>query len=139
MKLIFSAAEIAKFAESFAPVVSVADADMNKDLPEGSERSNMTGQMVSDLLELMSKKGLVKENGPMSVTVTDAGELCVDISEEFTTEFTGVYFKHVLNMMGPIMALMEVMKVQQEDMEALNKKWFSKSTEETVDMSDFEL
>ena len=126
MKLLFSAAEIAKFAESFAPVTSFADADMNKDLPEGSEPSNMTGQMVSDLMKLMSKKGLVKENGPVSITVTDDGELCVDIIEEFTTEFTGVYFKHVLAMLPPITALMKVMKVQQKDMEELQVKWFLK-------------
>lgn len=140
MKLLFSAAEIAKFAESFAPVTSFADADMNKDLPEGSEPSNMTGQMVSDLVELMSKKGLVKENGPVSITVTDAGELCVDINEEFTTEFTGVYFKHVLNMMKPIMALIEVMKVQQKDMEELQTKWFPQpdyTLGEPADLDDF--
>lgn len=135
MKLLFSAAEIAKFAESFAPVTSFADADMNKDLPEGSEPSNMTGQMVSDLMKLMSKKGLVKENGPVSITVTDDGELCVDIAEEFTTEFTGVYFKHVLAMLPPITALMKVMKVQQKDMEELQVKWFLQP--EPADLGDF--
>ena len=124
MKLLFSAAEIAKFAESFAPVTAFADADMNKDLPEGSEPSNMTGQMVSDLLDLMSKKGLVKENGPVTIKMTKKGELCIKIDEEFTQEFTSVYFKHVLAMLPPITALMKVMKVQQEDMEELQVKWF---------------
>ena len=124
MKLLFSAAEIAKFAESFASVTAFADADMNKDLPEGSEPSNMTGQMVSDLLDLMSKKGLVKENGPVTIKMTKKGELCIKIDEEFTQEFTSVYFKHVLAMLPPLTALMKVMKVQQEDMEELQVKWF---------------
>ena len=123
MKLLFSAAEIAKFAESFAPVTSFADADMNKDLPEGSEPSNMTGQMIHDITNLMSSK-LVKKDGPITIKMTKKGELCIKIDEEFTQEFTSVYFKHVLAMLPPIIALMRAMKVQQEDMEELQAKWF---------------
>jgi hypothetical protein len=93
--------------------------------------------MVSDLMKLMSKKGLVKENGPVSITITDAGELCVDITEEFTIEFTGVYFKHVLAMLPPITALMKVMKVQQKDMEELQAKWFPKPEHTLGEPADF--
>ena len=123
MKLLFSAAELATFVESYTPLTAFADADMNKDLKEGDQPSNMTGEMIRDMMNLMSSK-LVKKDGPVTIKMTKKGKLCIKIDEEFTQEFTSVYFKHVLAMLPPIMALMKVMKVQQEDMEELQAKWF---------------
>ena len=96
------------------------------------------GKMVSDLVELMSKKGLVKKNGPVTIKMTKKGELCIKIDEDFTQEFTGVYCKHVLAMLPPITALMKVMKVQQEDMEELQAKWFLKPEPTLGEPADFD-
>lgn len=122
MKIILSAAELAKFAESVTPVTSFVDQEKNKDLQEGEQPSNLTGQMVSDMMKLVGNK-FVKEDGPAKVSMVD-GNLEIDIKEEFTTEFTEMYFKHVVATLSPMLALIKVLSAQQEDIEAFQAKWF---------------
>lgn len=124
MKITITASEVNKFAASMAPVTAYVDADLNKDLAAGETPTNMTGQMISDIMGLMTSKGLVAEDGPMSVRITKKGDLQVEIKEEFVMEYTQVYFQSVMQMIPPVKALMEVFKVQQSDMEALATKWF---------------
>ena len=124
MKITITASEVNKFAASMAPVTAYVDADQNKDLAAGETPTNMTGQMISDIMGLMTSKGLVAEDGPMSVRITKKGDLQVEIKEEFVMEYTEVYFKSVMQMIPPVKALMEVFKVQQSDMDALTTKWF---------------
>lgn len=122
MKIILSAAELAKFAESVTPVTSFVDQEKNKDLQEGEQPSNLTGQMVSDMMKLVGNK-FVKEDGPAKVSMVE-GNLEIDIKEEFTTEFTEMYFKHVVATLSPMLALIKVLSAQQEDIEAFQAKWF---------------
>lgn len=124
MKITITASEVNKFAASMAPVTAYVDADLNKDLAASETPTNMTGQMISDIMGLMTSKGLVAEDGPMSVRITKKGDLQVEIKEEFVMEYTEVYFKSVMQMIPPVKALMEVFKVQQSDMDALTTKWF---------------
>lgn len=122
MKIILSAAELAKFAESVTPVTSFVDQEKNKDLKEDEQPSNLTGQMVSDMMKLVGNK-FVKEDGPAKVSMVE-GNLEVEIKEEFITEFTEMYFKHVVATLSPMLALIKVLSAQQEDIEAFQAKWF---------------
>lgn len=124
MKLTITTAEVTKFAQSMAPVTTYVDSEINSNLDEGETPHNGTGMMIADLLKLMSSKGLVSEEGPMTVRITKKGDLQVEIKEEFVMEYTQLYFKSVMQMIPPVKALMDVFKVQQEEMEALQAKWF---------------
>ena len=132
MKITITASEVNKFAASMAPVTAYVDADLNQNLELGETPANMTGQMISDIMGLMTSKGLVAEDGPMSVRITKKGDLQVEIKEEFVMEYTQVYFQSVMQMIPPVKALMEVFKVQQSDMEALATKWFPTKYNEPV-------
>ena len=132
MKITITASEVQKFAVSMAPVTAYVDADLNQNLELGETPANMTGQMISDIMGLMTSKGLVAEDGPMSVRITKKGDLQVEIKEEFVMEYTQVYFQSVMQMIPPVKALMEVFKVQQSDMEALATKWFPTKYDEPV-------
>lgn len=132
MKITITASEVNKFAASMAPVTAYVDADLNQNLELGETPANMTGQMISDIMGLMTSKGLVAEDGPMSVRITKKGDLQVEIKEEFVMEYTQVYFQSVMQMIPPVKALLEVFKVQQSDMEALATKWFPTKYNEPV-------
>lgn len=132
MKITITASEVNKFAASMAPVTAYVDADLNQNLELGETPANMTGQMISDIMGLMTSKGLVAEDGPMSVRITKKGDLQVEIKEEFVMEYTQVYFQSVMQMIPPVKALLEVFKVQQSDMEALATKWFPTKYDEPV-------
>ena len=140
MKLTITAAEVTKFAQSMAPVTTYVDSEINSNLDEGETPHNSTGMMIADLMKLMSSKGLVSEEGPMAVRITKKGNLQVEIKEEFVMEYTQLYFKSVMQMIPPVKALMDVFKVQQEDMEELQAKWFPQpdyTLGEPADLGDF--